>query len=112
MSYDFQNKQQVGRGAFGVVYKVRDTTNGKWVAVKAVSNFASTNKEIQLLKECKSQFIVQFIEKMDQGFSTLIIMEYCSKGSLDDILTRTKKSLNELQIKFIMSHILRGLIYL
>eukprot|EP01083_Nonionella_stella_P161581 529467_1 len=110
--YDFQNKQEIGRGAFGKVFKVKDTTNGKWIAVKAVSNFTSTNNEIKLLKECKSPFIVQFIDRIEQGFSTLIIMEYCSKGSLDDILKRSQKSFNELKIKGIMRHVLRGLRYL
>eukprot|EP01084_Bolivina_argentea_P253541 425929_1 len=110
--YDLQNKVEIGCGAFGKVYKVKDITHNKWVALKAVSNFSSTDKEVKLLQQCDSPFIVKFFEKKDESFSTLIIMEYCSRGSLEDILRKKNKCFKEPEIQQIMRHILKGLNYL
>ena len=110
--YDFKNKIEIGRGAFGQVYKLLDIKSKKWVAMKVVANFGSTDTEVDVLKQYKSPFIVQFIEKIDSMFSKLIIMEYCPQGSLQDILNRKKSALSEFSIQQIMRDVLRGLDYL
>eukprot|EP01084_Bolivina_argentea_P117795 209124_1 len=109
--YDLQHRVEIGRGAFGKVYKVKDKVNNKFVAVKALTNFQSTKDEVNLLKQCKSPFIVEFIGILEQDFSTLIIMEYCANGSLMNIL-QGRKSMNEIEIHKIMKDILNGLDFL
>eukprot|EP01083_Nonionella_stella_P057846 151692_1 len=86
ISYDLQNKVEIGRGAFGRVYKVKDKTSNLFVAIKAVANFDASQQEIRLLKACNSKHIVRFIDVMENDFSTLIVMEYCETGSLMDVL--------------------------
>ena len=115
-TYDFENKIEFGRGSFGKVYKVLDKKWNKWVAMKVVSNFDSPDAEINLLTQCRSPFIVQFVEKIDSKYcpqgSTSIIMEYCPQGSLQDILNRKKSGFSELSIREIMRDVLQGLDYL
>lgn len=110
--YDLKNKVEIGKGVFGKVFKVLDTIDNKYVAIKAVSNFEVSSKEIALLKLCKSVFIVQFHGVIEQDFAVLIILEYCSHGSLMNILKTTQKSMNEIEIKKIMNDVLQGLEYL
>jgi serine/threonine protein kinase len=57
----FELLEQLGEGSFGQVFKALHKETGNIVAVKIIpvaSDIDTLNKEIQILKKCKSPFIV------------------------------------------------------
>ena len=43
-------------------------------------------REIWFLEACKHKHIVNFYESFIHGMNLFIVMEYCSSGSLQDLL--------------------------
>jgi serine/threonine protein kinase len=57
----FELLEQLGEGSFGQVYKALHKETGNIVAVKVLpvaSDIETLKKEIQILKRCKSPYIV------------------------------------------------------
>ena len=72
----------------------------------------SLKKEISILKDCNSEFVVKFYGSFFKNDQLWLIMEYCAAGSIIDIIRITKKSLDENQISTILHMALKGLEYL
>ena len=69
-------------------------------------------KEIQILKRCKSPYIVQYYGSYMKDNDLWLILEYCNPGSVADIIKITKKTLSEAEIASICHAVLKGLEYL
>jgi len=104
------------------------------VAVKKLvivedEDFEEIMKEIDIMKDCDSPYIVTYYgsywrrEENEMWVSrfytykivfilTQIIMEYCSGGSITDMLAKIKHPLNEDQISAVCECTLKGLEYL
>ena len=92
-------QQQLGAGAFGVVYKVKDVETSSEYALKVVvctneSDILDVENEILTLRKISHQNIISIIESGDYedaegSWHMLILTEYCSGGNLNDRLTRT-----------------------
>eukprot|EP01083_Nonionella_stella_P167076 560590_1 len=107
--------QPLGEGAFGMVYKALDKRDGELVAIKIMPvevESGSMEKEIQLLRSCKSHYIVNFRGSYKKDFNIWIVMEYCGAGSVLDIMRATGDNLTEHQIKMVMRESLNGLEYI
>ncbi|XP_035826750.1 guanylate cyclase 32E [Aplysia californica] len=90
---------------------------GTLVALKPVKkkNMDTTSREIKLelkqMRDLRHDNVVQFIgATIEQGI-THIVTEYCSKGSLEDILENSDLKLDDMFIASIVSDILKGMIY-
>ena len=91
-------QQQLGAGAFGVVYKVKDVATLSEYALKVVvctneSDILDVENEILTLRKISHQNIISIIESGDYEETEgsrhmLILTEYCSGGNLNDRLTR------------------------
>ena len=91
-------QQQLGAGAFGVVYKVKDVATLSEYALKVVvctneSDILDVDNEILTLRKISHQNIISIIESGDYedtegSWHMLILTEYCSGGNLNDRLTR------------------------
>jgi len=111
---DLVLEKEIGRGAFGVVYKGRWRSN--YVAVKKMgdkalsrSDFENFMKEIDVMKNLKPcNHVVQLLAVCENPFC--LVLEYCEKGNLYAYL-RKEEIPRETQRKIIMG-IAKGMLHL
>lgn len=102
----------------GAVYKAIDVRDGTVVAIKILAinageNYANLQKEIGILRNCDSEFVVAYRGSYIDDGNLWIVMEYCSAGSVMDLMTICDQStLDETYIACIMKMALQGLDYL
>jgi serine/threonine protein kinase len=111
----FQLLEKLGEGSYGSVHKGLHISSGTIVAIKIVqinNEIQSLKKEISILKECRHPNIVGYIGSYIKKGNLWLIMEYCSAGSVADLIKVTKKTLDEVQIASVCQAVLRGLEYL
>lgn len=71
------------------------------VAVKIIPvspDIECLRKEISILNQCKSQYIVQYYGSYLKDPDLWLILEYCEPGSVSDLIKITKRTLNETEI--------------
>ena len=80
-----------GRGKFAKVYIAYDTRTGKKVAAR-VANLEDedVSEEVKVLRKLHKNFpnpyVVECLQKCDNGKHFVMFMEFCEGGSLEDIL--------------------------
>ena len=70
------------------------------------------NKDISIMKQCVSPYIVRYYGSYFKNTDLWIVMEYCGAGSVSDIMRLRKKTLTEEEIATVLSDTLKGLEYL
>jgi len=112
----FEFKEQLGKGAFGQVVKAIHKESGFELAVKVVPSSRerrqALEKEIEVLKKCKSPNILSYYGTVSTENELWILMDCCSVGSVRDMMRSALTTLNEEQIGYICLHSLKGLAYL
>ncbi|KAJ8143487.1 hypothetical protein OY671_003394 [Metschnikowia pulcherrima] len=109
--------EEVGRGGFGVVYRGIVKATGQEVAIKQIdlehesADFFEVNREIQILSECRSPQITQYLGCFVKGYKLWVIMEYVDGGSLFELLVPGPIT-DEKTISIIAGEILLALEYL
>ena len=124
----FQFQQSLGRGAFGSVFLARDTKStgsqhqGKIRAIKIICigehghgqihrQIASIRDEVNALIALRHRYIVSIKDVYSfragrKGIAIGIVMEYCSRGNLDQYLLdqggRGSRITDELQLRFML----------
>ncbi|KAJ2616400.1 kinase that interacts with cdc31p [Coemansia sp. RSA 1365] len=87
----YEKKELVGRGAYGVVYRGRDTETNRTVAIKILNldneeSFSDMQREINLLSQLHSAHIAQYYGSFIESSRMWIIMEYASGGSIHKLM--------------------------
>ena len=112
--------KEVGNGGFGSVYKVKDSNDNKFYAIKRVK-LNDENKDIikeveneaKILKEIKSDNVVKYIDcfyEKDDYFN--IVMEFCEYSDLRSYIKKFKnenKKIAESVIRLIITELSNGL---
>ena len=96
--------RELGRGAFGTVYQVRDTKSKEIYALKQVvcndqSKIGWVKREIEMMAKAKHERIVPILGFDDNQACFRILTEFCSGGDLSSQLS--KPSSDETNLKWI-----------
>jgi serine/threonine protein kinase len=113
----FEMQEMLGQGAWGRVLKAQHRLSGFVLAIKIIVNTSkqmqeSIQKEVEILKKCRSPAVVAYYGTCIKGSEVWILMDYCGLGSIKDMMKVTMETLNERQVAYIMCETLRGLAYL
>ncbi|KAK9880999.1 hypothetical protein WA026_014342 [Henosepilachna vigintioctopunctata] len=117
---EFEKLNRIGEGTYGIVYRAKDTSTDKIVALKKVRMDqerdgipVSSLREIQVLLNCRHENIVHLKEVVvgKSLESIFLAMEYCEQD-LASLLDNMQAPFTESQVKCIMLQVLRGLRYL
>ncbi|GBM00425.1 Serine/threonine-protein kinase 3 [Araneus ventricosus] len=106
---------KLGEGSYGSVYKALHKESGQVLAIKQVpvdTDLQEIIKEISIMQQCDSLFVVKYYGSYFKGTDLWIVMEYCGGGSVSDIMRLRKKTLTEDEIATVLNDILKGLEYL
>ncbi|KAL3891490.1 hypothetical protein ACJMK2_003751 [Sinanodonta woodiana] len=106
---------KIGRGSYGSVYKALHKESGQVLAIKQVpvdTDLQEIIKEISIMQQCDSPFIVKYYGSYFKNTDLWIVMEYCGAGSVSDIMRFRNKTLTEDEIATILLYTLKGLDYL
>uniref|UniRef100_A0A2C9KEH2 non-specific serine/threonine protein kinase n=1 Tax=Biomphalaria glabrata TaxID=6526 RepID=A0A2C9KEH2_BIOGL len=111
----FEVLQKLGEGSYGSVYKALHKETGQVLAIKQVpvdTDLQEIIKEISIMQQCDSQYIVKYYGSYFKNTDLWIVMEYCGAGSVSDIMRLRNKTLTEEEISTILFYTLKGLEYL
>ncbi|CAD8091437.1 unnamed protein product [Paramecium primaurelia] len=116
---DFEMLNQLGKGAFGKVYKVKKKDNNKIYALKAMNKkqiFDSNLEqnaviEKEVLNNSKHPFIVHLKYSFQSKTKLYFVMEYIDGGEFYQILQRTQ-GLPEPVVQFVAAEVILALEYL
>lgn len=112
----FQIVAKLGEGSYGSVFKGLDKRDGQTVAIKVLEvesdEKSDLQKEIEILKQCDSIYIVSYKGTYETDGNVWIVMEYCGAGSLCDLMAICDKTLVEDEIAAVMTQAMMGLKYL
>eukprot|EP01119_Soliformovum_irregulare_P020581 TRINITY_DN668_c1_g1_i1.p1 TRINITY_DN668_c1_g1~~TRINITY_DN668_c1_g1_i1.p1 ORF type:complete len:2026 (-),score=563.43 TRINITY_DN668_c1_g1_i1:45-6122(-) len=113
---DFKVIELIGQGSFGNVYKAIHLSSGEAYAVKEMRVVGNQLEEMmietEILRQCKSPYIISYFGSFIRESNFLIIMEYCSVGSVRDVMELLRKPLSEQQTVCIGNSVLHALAYL
>ncbi|KAI0960240.1 hypothetical protein AcW1_004808 [Taiwanofungus camphoratus] len=109
---------QVGEGTFGKVFKARNASNGRFVALKKIrmegekEGFPVTAmREIKLLQSLRHDNVVRLYEMMVRNNSVYMVFEYMDHD-LTGVLSQTQFTFTDAHLKSFCRQMLAGLAYL
>lgn len=109
---------QIGEGAYGKVYKALNLKNQRFVALKCLILEQEQEglpytalREIKLLQNLKSKYIVQLSEVLTVEKSIYMVFEYMDYD-LEGFLAHPESNITPNNIRFLMRQVLSGLTYL
>lgn len=118
-SHGYELQEQIGRGGFATVYKVRHVAYDRVFALKVLHGERASEgikrtfqNEIQLLKKSPHQNVIQIYNYFEDDEQNMYIaLEYCPNGSLMDLIKKTK-GLEDSQFLSIAKQILSAITYM
>ena len=86
----YQKIKRINKGINGIVFKVIDNTENKYYALKIIYDIENYEKEIEVMKNIKSKYIIKlkdYFYEEKEGYC--IVMELCD-GDLRQLLNKYK----------------------
>ncbi|KAF3336305.1 serine/threonine-protein kinase sepA-like protein [Carex littledalei] len=105
---------EIGKGAYGRVYKGLDLANGDFVAIKQVSLENIPQEDLSIIMNLNHKNIVKYLGSLKTKAHLHIILEYVENGSLANIIKPNKFGPfpESLVAVYITQQVLEGLVYL
>ena len=107
-------KETLGKGAYGIVYKVQKKGTSDIYVIKQISLEGLTEKEKEevkqeafILSSIKSDFVVKYYDSFLDNDNINIVMEYCDGGDLNEFLLEKKNIGTFLEEKLIWNLFLK-----
>jgi len=114
----FEFLEELGVGACGRVLKAaHKRMNNFIVAIKIVKQGdkriqSELEKEMEILKKCRSENVIAYYGTILRENETWILMDYCAVGSVKDIMKLSDEPLSLAQCRYVVLHTLKGLTYM
>ena len=96
---EYEKNEPLGRGGFGIVYRVTHKSTNEILAMKEILTIGLkphqkhlVNTEIDIMKTCVHENIVQFRCHFFENETFYIVMELCAKGDLRIAIEAQKQS--------------------
>ena len=79
----YEQKKIIGKGEFGIIYKVFDKKNNKFYALKFIANVENIKlnkfkkeyeKEIEVMKNLKNKYIIELIDNFYDKKMMVIVL--------------------------------------
>lgn len=115
---EFEKVKEIGKGGYGIVVELLHKPSGQHYAGKLIfpefvqDDTDIVDSEIAVLKETSSDYTVRFYGIIRFEGQYCILMDFCDRGSLRDIIDFRNEVLNEQQIAFVMHDLLEALVIL
>jgi NIMA (never in mitosis gene a)-related kinase 1/4/5 len=116
-SKNYEILMKIGQGSFGTVFKVRRRFDRQIFVMKQIKIQSLSKKhqqeslhEVTILSSLSCPYIVKYFDSFVENSTLHIVMEYCEKGDLSQILK--KKSLPESKVWKYFTQACIGLEYL
>ncbi|KZV47026.1 hypothetical protein F511_16413 [Dorcoceras hygrometricum] len=104
---------EIGKGAYGRVYKGLDLENGDFVAIKQVSLENIAQEDLNTIMNLNHKNIVKYLGSLKTKSHLHIILEYVENGSLANIIKPNKFGpFPESLVAVYIAQVLEGLVYL
>ncbi|KAC9696446.1 hypothetical protein E3N88_45370 [Mikania micrantha] len=104
---------EIGKGAYGRVYKGLDLENGDFVAIKQVSLENIAQEDLNIIMNLNHKNIVKYLGSLKTKTHLHIILEYVENGSLANIIKPNKFGpFPESLVAVYIAQVLEGLVYL
>ncbi|CAK7337960.1 unnamed protein product [Dovyalis caffra] len=104
---------EIGKGAYGRVYKGLDLENGDFVAIKQVSLENIAQEDLNIIMNLNHKNIVKYLGSLKTKTHLHIILEYVENGSLANIIRPNKFGpFPESLVAVYIAQVLEGLVYL
>ena len=108
MIKDYIIKQTLGKGTYGIVYKVQKLNTNSIYVIKQIPLSGLSEKErneveqeAKILHSINSNYVVKYYDSFKENDNLNIVMEYCDGGDLNDFLIEKKKLGQPLEEPFI-----------
>jgi len=91
----FDLLEKLGEGSYGSVFKAVHKESGEVLAIKQVpvdTDLQEIIKEISIMQQCDSVFVVKYYGSYFKNTDLWIVMEYCGAGSVSDIMRLRNKT--------------------
>ena len=90
-------KETLGKGTYGIVYKVQKMNTNEIYVIKQIPLRGLSQKEIdevkqeaKILSSINSDFVVKYYDSFEENEIIYIVMEYCDEGDLNDFIIKKK----------------------
>ena len=113
----FEEIKTIGDGAFGIVTKCKDKETGEFVAIKKMKqkfhNFDECLqlKEVKSLRRLKHENIVKLLQIFKDNDYLYLVFELLDSSLLNTLNSR-EKPFSEPEIRYIITHLLKGLVHI
>lgn len=98
---NYTKLQDIGKGSFGIVTKIKRNSDGKILVWKQLNYGKMSEKEksqlvseVNILRELRHPNIVRYYDRIidKQNSSIFIVMEYCEQGDMSQLIRKCRKS--------------------